>query len=224
MDLCITSDLHLGSPHCPLSLLEAFLDRLPASATLVLNGDTLDHSRRKLPPDHQMALERLLRESKRRRVVWVDGNHDENVRPGGDHEVEFTTQFTVPARLCALHGFYLHRYIPGYQPLVYLIKALHRLRVMMGAEPIHIAQYIKSWAWLHGVLSRYVRNHAVRHARQLGYPVVVCGHVHQAEDTQVDGVRYVNTGTWTESPPWCFRVTDSTAALCRVTPHGELEM
>lgn len=223
MDLCITSDIHLGSPHCPLALFEAFLDHLPPLATLVLNGDTVDHSRRPLPPAHQAMLDRLLRESHRRRVVWVAGNHDEALRPAGSDKVEFTAEFVIPGTLCVLHGYYLHRYIPGYEPLVILIKAVHRLRILMGAEPVHIAQYIKRWTLIHGILCRYVRSNAVGHARKNGFPMVVCGHVHHAEDQVVEGIRYVNTGTWTETPQWCLRVTDSGAVLCRVTPVGKVE-
>jgi UDP-2,3-diacylglucosamine pyrophosphatase LpxH len=222
MTLLITSDVHLGSRHCRVGDFNHFLDRLPASATLVLNGDTVDHPRRRLAPVYQESVDRLIRESRRRRVIWVAGNHDEHVRPAGCGDVEFVSSFIVPGRLCVVHGFYLHRYIPGYEPLAFCIKGLHRLRILMGAEPVHVAQYIRRWKAVYGVLCRYVRQSAVRYARAQGVGLVVCGHIHNAEDTVVEGIRYVNTGTWTEAPPWCLRVEEERADLCRVTPAGEL--
>jgi hypothetical protein len=35
---------------------------------------------------------------------------------------------------------------------------------------------------------------------------VTCGHTHLALEAEVDGVRYVNSGTWTEAPPCPFVV------------------
>lgn len=223
MTLFVTSDVHLGSRHCRVDNFNNFLDRLPDSATLVLNGDTVDHPRRRLTPVYQEALDRLIRESRRRRVVWVAGNHDEDVRPEGCGDMEFVPSLKIPGRLCVVHGFYLHRYIPAYEPFVLCVKGLHRLRILMGAEPVHVAQYVKRWTALYGVLCGYVRNSAIRYAREQGVGMVACGHIHHPEDTVIEGIRYVNTGTWTEAPPWCLRVEEAKAELCRVTPTGELE-
>jgi hypothetical protein len=33
---------------------------------------------------------------------------------------------------------------------------------------------------------------------------VTCGHTHAAFESFVDGVRYINSGTWTEHPPCPF--------------------
>lgn len=223
MMLYIISDVHLGSRHCRLELFERFLGRMPPQATLVLNGDVVDHMKRPLPESHREVLGCLVEESRRRRVVWVGGNHDETFRPAGGERIEFVPALTIPGRLHVVHGYYLHRYVPGYEPFVMLVRALHRMRILFGAEPVHVAQYVKRWTTLYGVLRRYVRESALREARLLGVGTVVCGHVHYAEDTTVEGVRYVNTGSWTESPCWCFRMDGECAALCRVKPDGDIE-
>ncbi len=188
----------------------------------MLNGDTVDHVRKRMPRGHREMLKRLVDEAERRRVVWVGGNHDEEFRPDGSEKIEFVPSFSIPGRIHVVHGFYLHRYVPGYKPFVILVRGLHRLRILLGAEPVHVAEYVKSWATLYGILRRYVRNSAVQQARALGVGTVVCGHVHFAEDTTVEGIRYVNTGSWTETPSWCFRVTEERAELCPVLPDGEL--
>lgn len=222
MTLYITSDVHLGSRHCRTGQFERFLDRLPPEAVLVLAGDVLDHPRRQLPAEHRRILGRLMEEARRRRVVWVGGNHDHEVRPAGGEAVEYVPSFSIPGRLYVVHGFYLYRRIPGYKPLVLFLKGLHQVRILLGAEPVHVAEYAKRWSALYGVLCRQMRASAVRYAKDNGFGMVVCGHVHCAEDAVLDGVRYVNTGSWTEEPPWCFRVEDDRAALCRVTPEGDL--
>ncbi len=223
MTLYITSDVHLGSRHCRVEQFERFLGRLPPEAVLVLNGDTMDHVRRPLPFRHRAALARLLEESRRRRVVWVGGNHDEAYRPPGSEAAEFVPAFSIPGRLHVVHGFYLYRRLPGYAPFILLVKGFHRLRILLGAEPVHVAEYVKQWEALYNVLRRHARESAVRYAKGAGVGTVVCGHVHCPEDTMADGIRYVNTGSWTEDPPWCFRVEEDAAMLCRVTPEGELE-
>lgn len=219
----VTSDVHLGSRHCRLDAFSRFIERLPAGAALVLNGDILDRDHQRSTGRHQEVLELLLQESRRRRVVWVAGNHDEAIRPVGSEGVEFVPMLMLPGRMAIVHGFYLYRRLPGYRPLALLLMGLHELRIRMGARPVHVAEYAKRWPLLYGMLCRRMRDHAVRYAREQGVPAVVCGHLHYAEDTMVEGIRYVNTGAWTESPSWCFRVEDEGAALCRVRPDGGLE-
>ena len=42
---------------------------------------------------------------------------------------------------------------------------------------------------------------AIEYARSKGCNAVTCGHTHLPLEAEVDGVRYVNSGTWTEHPP-----------------------
>jgi hypothetical protein len=45
---------------------------------------------------------------------------------------------------------------------------------------------------------------AVEFARSRGCNAVTCGHTHLPLVAEVDGVRYINSGTWTEQPPCPF--------------------
>jgi len=54
---------------------------------------------------------------------------------------------------------------------------------------------------------------AVDFARQGQYAAVVCGHVHYAEDTLHEGIRYINLGAWTESPNYCLLVDEQHVRL-----------
>jgi hypothetical protein len=39
----------------------------------------------------------------------------------------------------------------------------------------------------------------VRDAKEGGYHGVVCGHIHKAEQREMDGIAYLNCGDWVES-------------------------
>ena len=80
------------------------------------------------------------------------------------------------------------------------------MRILLGAESIHVALYAKRFALLYRVLLRHVMLNAVEYARENGYRAVACGHTHCMEDRIVDGIRYLNTGAWTERTSHYLRV------------------
>jgi UDP-2,3-diacylglucosamine pyrophosphatase LpxH len=64
--------------------------------------------------------------------------------------------------------------------------------------------------WLRVVSKRFQRNsrlvmdRAVDYARSKGFRFVTCGHTHLALENDIQGVRYVNSGSWTDVPPCPF--------------------
>jgi UDP-2,3-diacylglucosamine pyrophosphatase LpxH len=56
---------------------------------------------------------------------------------------------------------------------------------------------------------------AVNCAVENGYEAVTCGHTHYPEDRLINGIRYINTGAWTESPTYYLLVTDDILSLKR---------
>lgn len=200
MRVWIISDIHLGSPYLLVDRLNRFLDSLPPDATLVLNGDTVDCARRALPPSHQLLLGRLAAESFRRRVVWIAGNHDDDYRLPGDHRIEYAASFSLGKRLFAAHGFDFDNVMPHHKLFIRLFRFMHNVRIRLGAEGVHVAYYAKKWKPLYAFLIRKVTANAVEHARENGYGTVVCGHTHYADERLVDGIRFLNTGSWTEEP------------------------
>jgi UDP-2,3-diacylglucosamine pyrophosphatase LpxH len=45
---------------------------------------------------------------------------------------------------------------------------------------------------------------------------VTCGHTHYAEDVVIDGIRYLNTGAWTEAPAYFLHLTADQIILNRL--------
>jgi UDP-2,3-diacylglucosamine pyrophosphatase LpxH len=54
---------------------------------------------------------------------------------------------------------------------------------------------------------------AVKFAKKNGFEAIACGHTHYPEDHNVQGVRYINTGAWTEYPPHYLVVNEQELSL-----------
>lgn len=211
----VVSDIHLGNDQCRVAAFGRFLDGLPPGATLILNGDVIDRRKRALPVAHQRILERLRDEASRRPVVWVRGNHDETYVMADPGAIAFHESYAIGQRLLVTHGHDFDNVMPYHRPFLWCFRVLHRLRVKLGAESVHVAHYAKRFHLLYELLCRSIRMNAVAHAKKLGFAAVTCGHTHGPEDTLVDGVRYLNTGAWTEPEPRVVWV-DATAITLQI--------
>jgi UDP-2,3-diacylglucosamine pyrophosphatase LpxH len=196
----IVSDLHLGSVHTMCDKFLEFLDALPMGPILILNGDTIDRWHTNLPANHQRALERIREESRRRTVVWIRGNHDETYVMDDPAEIRFRTSYNFGKQLFVAHGHDFDNIMPYNRIFIWIFHALHQFRVALGAESVHVAHYAKKFPALYRVLCESVANNAIEHARENGYEAVVCGHTHHVDDYIKQGIRYLNTGAWTERP------------------------
>ncbi|MCF7853832.1 MAG: metallophosphoesterase family protein [Candidatus Pacebacteria bacterium] len=199
--LAIISDVHIGSPFLLRHKFLAFLNALPRNGTLILNGDTIDNPYQDLSSEDRAVLERLAERSHEINIIWIEGNHDQDYRPGHPGDMSFVKEYTVEdKRLLVSHGSYFDNVMPCHRWFIKLFKCLHRLRVKIGAPPVHVAEYAKKWRLLYNYLHNTVIRNAIEHAKENGYRAVSCGHVHEAEHVIVDGIEYVNTGAWTEEP------------------------
>jgi UDP-2,3-diacylglucosamine pyrophosphatase LpxH len=52
-----------------------------------------------------------------------------------------------------------------------------------------------------------VRIGAIHYAHHIKAQHVICGHTHHVEDAIIDGVRYLNPGSWTDSPAHFIGIT-----------------
>lgn len=57
---------------------------------------------------------------------------------------------------------------------------------------------------------------AVEQGNKQNFEAVACGHVHFAEDTLCDGIRYINLGAWTENLCHCLLVDEENMKLTTV--------
>jgi UDP-2,3-diacylglucosamine pyrophosphatase LpxH len=226
MNAIIVSDLHMGSRYFQSEAFGGFLDNLPDIDELILNGDVLDRPQAKLTAAHRQNLDRIEHLSKKLKVVWVRGNHDNGYVPAKLGKIAFCRQYAFDHRILVTHGDIFDNIMARSRTFMEAFRLMHDLRVRLGARPVHVAEYAKKWKAFYRVLRNNVMRNAVNFAVKNGYKAVTCGHTHFAEDTVVNGVRYINTGAWTEYPAHYLYVKSDSLALCRVdqsllNPGGE---
>ena len=209
-DCLVISDLHLGSDMCQAKGLEAFLTWAVGQAReLVINGDIFDDLNFKRLTRRHFACLKVIRKNSDRddfRLTWVRGNHD---GPADivSHVVgvEIFDEYLYDngqTQLLILHGDQFDTFITSYKLLT---------DVACG-----IFYWVQKWAphnaarWLRRVTKRWQRNSELVERRALDYARtkrvanVTCGHTHLPLVAERDGIRYFNTGTWIEHPPFPF--------------------
>ena len=69
-----------------------------------------------------------------------------------------------------------------------------------------------------------MKKNAVDCARESGFEAITCGHTHYVEDSVYKGVRYINTGTWTEEPLHYVSICPDTIRLANYVPHAPIDV
>ena len=218
MNAIIVSDLHIGSQYLQSRILKDFLEALPGDHELILNGDIIDQPYSKMKKSDQRIIDRIGQISLGQQVVWIRGNHDNGYTPTGLGKVKVTRSYSIGKRLLITHGDDFDEIMPRNRAFIKAFNLMHHLRVKLGAKPVHVAEYAKKWKSFYSVLRKNVALNAVSCAVENGFEAVTCGHTHYSEDMVVDGIRYVNTGAWTELPAHYLHITADDIALNRVDP------
>ena len=216
MKAIIVSDLHIGSRYFLCQEFERFLQDIPRDYELILNGDIIDNPFEKLRPPQKKILDTIKQLSYNQKVVWVQGNHENGYVQQGFGRVHLRSLYNLGNKVLIAHGHDFDEIMPRNQGFIKAFKLLHDLRVKLGARPVHVANYAKRWGILYKVLRKNVMMNAVNCAIQNGYEAVTCGHTHYPEDRVYNGIRYVNTGAWTESPTFYLYVTDDEISLKKI--------
>jgi UDP-2,3-diacylglucosamine pyrophosphatase LpxH len=215
------SDVHLGSRGCRAGELLEFL-KIVEMDYLFLVGDIVDFwsLRRSFywPQEHNEVLRTLLEKSKQgTRVIYVPGNHDEDLREFcgsifGKLEIHrrFVHETASGETLLVTHGDefdtavqwspWLRRLGAGaYDFTLRLNRHVNAVRRWFGFPFWSLATWLKHRV---GNAVQYIESFeraAAAAARRQGVDGIVCGHIHRAGISQIDGVRYCNDGDWVES-------------------------
>ncbi len=218
MNAIIVSDLHIGSRYFQFGVFERFMEELPADHELIMNGDIIDSPYLKMEPSDQRALDMIKNISYRQPVVWVRGNHDNGYVPQSFGKTIFKSSHRIGSRLLITHGDDFDDIMPRSRLFIKAFRLLHNLRIKMGARPVHVAEYAKKWKSFYRVLRKNIALNAVKCAAQNGFEAVTCGHTHFPEDLTLNGIRYINTGAWTEFPAFYLQITAQDMVLNQVDP------
>jgi UDP-2,3-diacylglucosamine pyrophosphatase LpxH len=206
MNAIVVSDLHIGSRFFLHHDFEKFLRNIPEDCELILNGDIIDNPNKKLQPSHKKILNLIEKVSHRQKVIWLRGNHDNGYVQNGYKHIHFKTHHTIENRLLISHGYDFDGIMPRSQIFIKLFRLIHDIMIKFGSRPVHVANYAKKFELLYKVLRDNVMKNAVNYALKNGYEAVICGHTHYPEDRVYNGIRYMNTGSWTESPTFYLQM------------------
>jgi UDP-2,3-diacylglucosamine pyrophosphatase LpxH len=216
MKTIVVSDLHIGSRYFCRDLFREFLRHFPQDCDLVLNGDIIDRPLPQMAVEDRHILDRIKQLACERSIVWIRGNHDNGFAPQSFGRIRSKSYHILDNLILAAHGDQFDGVMPHSRLFMTAFKLLHRLRIKLGAKPVHVAEYAKSWQFFYQVLRRNVMMNAVNFAASKGIHTVTCGHTHFAEDQVINGIRYINTGAWTELPAHFLLIEDRHIALRKI--------
>jgi UDP-2,3-diacylglucosamine pyrophosphatase LpxH len=208
-DTLILSDLHLGSE---ISRAEQATRMLRENhfRRLILLGDIFsDLNFARLTKPHWKFLSYIRKLSNPKRgveVVWVEGNHDRGLSAVMSHLVgvkvfeEYLWEFEGRRHL-AIHGHQFDRFAINNLLLSNVGTFLHLQLQKLDFKGKAFSRFLDrlNARWLR--LAAKVASGAVIHARLRRADRVFCGHTHQAQSCERDGIAYYNTGSWTDFPP-----------------------
>lgn len=229
------SDLHLGTTGCQASQLLDFLKHTE-SEFLYLVGDIIDGWALKRSwhwqQSHNDVIQKLLRKARHgTRITYLPGNHDDAARQFigllfGQIRIEDELVHTTAQgqRFLVLHGDRFDGVVQCapwlamvgdrlYSVALGLNRWFNRLRNHLGLGYWSLSQFLK-----HKVksavsyVSRFEEAVAAE-ARALGLDGVICGHIHQAEIREIEGVLYCNDGDWVESLTALVELEDGTLQI-----------
>lgn len=233
------SDVHLGSIGCQAEELASFLKKVECDQ-LYLVGDIIDGWRMSQafywPQEHTNVVRRILTKAKRgTEVTYITGNHDEFLRKFVEFELnmgnikivnEAIHETADGRKLMITHGDMFdvvtryHRWVAfagdrAYNTLIKANAGYNKLRKRMGMPYWSLANYAKQK--VKGAINFITEfeESVAYECRYRGLDGVVCGHIHNAEIRDIDGVMYYNTGDWVESCTAIVENYDGTMGIVR---------
>ena len=238
------SDVHLGFKECRAEFLLDFLRRVECEQ-IYLVGDIIDlwSLQRSFywPQAHNDVIRTILGKAKHgTRVIYVPGNHDHAFR---DHDgltlgnveirLEAIHETADGRRFLVLHGDEFDSIVRAsplleslgnraYAGALRMNRYVNAVRQMLGYPYWSLAAFLK-----HKVKNavKYIANFeralAVE-ARRRGVDGVICGHIHRAEITEIDGILYCNDGDWVESCTTLVEDFTGRLSLLRWTETAEV--
>ena len=209
LDAVVISDLHLGSGVCQAEKLEGFLEALPSTRRLILNGDVLDSSHGRLKKHHWKVLGILRKLSDTVQLIWVKGNHDWNA----DYVADligacFLEQYRFESggrKIICIHGDRFDDFIAKRPGVTWLADWAYYFLQQIN---LRLARLAKRNSKIFVRSCEKVKRKALSY---LGLTIgsILCGHTHHPEE----GDRYSNSGCWTEDQCTYLEIRDGTVSL-----------
>lgn len=201
----ILSDFHLGSK-VSRSQEAAELLKNFAFEKLILLGDIFDDLNfNHLKESDWKFLSAISDISKKKKVIWVEGNHDSGltkvfgiltgIRVRKSYQWKYDEK-----KYLAIHGHQFDNFLVDNAVISVLATWIYNFIQVVDFADKRISRFVKrkSKGWLR--LSEKVANRAILYAKFLQADYVFCGHTHKAMKRKSGSVSYYNCGCWTDIP------------------------
>lgn len=202
LDTIIISDIHLGSHICQDEKLLKFLSDIERRTNkLIINGDLFDDwNFKNLNENHWRILKAIRKISNKITVIWISGNHD-----GPAHVisnligVEFVEEYRMISfdkSILCLHGDIFDDFIEKHP---FLTKIADRIyRIIQWLDPsFYLPRLLKRSSKTFLRATEKIRDRAIVYAKKAKVDFICLGHTHLPLTYEIDGIRYVNSGSWT---------------------------
>ncbi|MCF8245006.1 MAG: UDP-2,3-diacylglucosamine diphosphatase [Saprospiraceae bacterium] len=219
LNICIISDVHLGTYGCHAKELLNYLKSIKPKV-LILNGDFFDiwqFNKKWFPSEHVKVVQRIMKMAMGdTKVYYITGNHDDALRRYSGFSIG--NIYLRDSLLIQINGeqhWIFHgdvfdlvvQYSPllsklgghGYDWLIRLNRFVNKWRTALGKPRMSFAANVKQRVKEAVKFVADFEDTAIRLAREKGYGFVICGHIHQPQIRQKNGVTYLNSGDWVES-------------------------
>lgn len=217
----IISDIHLGTKGSKAALLLDFLKDCECE-NLFLVGDILDGWRLKKgwywPQEHSTVIQKILRMSRKgTKVYYLPGNHDEFMRNFLEHSfgnIELHNEMMYKAsngkNYIVIHGdkfdivtmnakWLSHLGDWAYTTLLAINTILHQIRSYFRLPYWSLSKWAKHKVKEAVNFIGDYEHSLINYARIKNADGIICGHIHSANLSVIDGIEYMNSGDWVES-------------------------
>jgi len=225
VEICIISDIHLGTHACHAKELNRYLNSIEPNI-LIINGDWLDiwhFSVGYFPTEHVENIFLILDFARRGiPVYYITGNHDDSMRDFSGYRfdvLELRDEIILEIdgkKHWIFHGDKYDLSVGGsaiclaklggryYDNIFRINRYINKIRMQQGKEEIFISKFIKDK--IKSIVKSKVQDFeevAIDIAIEEKYDYVICGHIHKPQIrtiTKSNGsTTYLNSGDWVEN-------------------------
>ena len=220
-DTLILSDLHLGSE---VSRAEDAMDLIKSMdfRQLILLGDIFsDLNFRRLTGAHWeflSCIRKLSNPKRRRKIVWVEGNHDHGLAQVMSHLVgipvyqRYVWEYGGKRHL-AIHGHQFDRFINNNIFLSRCFEQFYYGMQKLDSKSQRMSRFLDRFSTRWMRLSDKVAAGALEYAHEGKVDRIFCGHTHQALTLERGGIQYLKSGSWMDQRATFITVDLSGAAI-----------
>jgi UDP-2,3-diacylglucosamine pyrophosphatase LpxH len=221
--IIIMSDLHLGMNDSKPKEILNFLSKIQTDA-LILNGDIIDidalNRGAKWKNKHTKVLLKILEMSKKTKVIYVRGNHDDVIKNFFNSKivgVEFVEEYEIyiedgenEKRYLVMHGDKIENFDGNLQIVYHIGSIMYDILLRLNnyyniiRRKLNLPYHSLSKAAKTNVkkIMSFIfkfETKAIEAASKKGYDGIICGHIHTPTIKKVSNIEYMNSGDWVEN-------------------------